>query len=305
MRVLAALGLDDEDALVLSIAARRAREGGSLLARKGEIGICHVVREHRAIRPLFPQRELATVGVVSRAAEHARAALEARARMLLPDVENVSFFLEHGEPYAEVVRRAESWKADVVVVGARRKQGIAAAFLGGVADRVVRYAHAPVIVARNVREHGHVVAATDMSDPSLPAIEAGYAEAKLRGGGFSIVHVLPPPAITSAPYGAALPVTGPSSHEVTEETRTLVESHIRNEMKERLGITDSAVQIRVLMGPPAASIVSLTASRDAELVVVGTRGRTGLSRILLGSIAEEVVRTAPCSVLAVRLAPPS
>lgn len=301
MRVLAALGLDDEDELVLQIAARRAREGGSLLAARGEVGVCHVIPDQRPIRPLFPQQALSSVAAVSELAVQARAAVERRVRACPSAVDPVTYFIEEGEAYAEIVRRAESWKADLVVIGARRRAGLAAALLGGVADRVVRYASTPVLVARNLREHGHVVAATDLSDPSLPAIAAGYAESRLRGGGFTVLHVLPVREPTAAPYGLALPIAVPPA--AGAETESLVAAHIRRELNDELGIRDPDVAIRVLSGPPAATIASVAAARDAELVVVGTRGRTGLSRIVLGSVAEEVVRTAPCSVLAVRLGP--
>ncbi len=61
-----------------------------------------------------------------------------------------------------------------------------------------------------------------------------------------------------------------------------------------------AVQTIVRTGAPAAEIVRFAAERKADLVVVGTRGRTGLERAVLGSVAEAVVRHAPCAVLVAR-----
>jgi len=55
-------------------------------------------------------------------------------------------------------------------------------------------------------------------------------------------------------------------------------------------------------GPAAATILSAASELPAQLLVVGTHGRTGLSRVALGSVAEAVVRAAPCSVLTVRFA---
>ena len=66
----------------------------------------------------------------------------------------------------------------------------------------------------------------------------------------------------------------------------------------RFGIDGEAI---VKAGPAAQTIVDLAASAPAELVVVGTHGRTGLSRLTLGSTAEAVIRSATCSVLVVRL----
>jgi nucleotide-binding universal stress UspA family protein len=65
-----------------------------------------------------------------------------------------------------------------------------------------------------------------------------------------------------------------------------------------LGVVGAA---RVLDGSPASAIVACAENLRAELVVVGSRGRTGLARMVLGSVAEGVIRNASCSVLAVRL----
>jgi universal stress protein E len=297
MRVLAAVDLGAQSDLVLRIAARRAREVG------GELGVCHVIPDLRAIHPLFPQAELCTVGVVSEVALRAREAMERTVASSVPDAGSTTYFCEQGEAYAEIVRRAEAWGADLVVVAARASRGLLADWLGGVADRVVRYAHCPVLVARNLREKGHVVAATDLSDPSLPAIEAGLAESRLRGGGFTVVHVIPQmPAVSDGPHGVMMTTIAPQALVVTEAaTRAAYEERLKGELRQQLGIEDPAVSVRVVGGPPAATIASVAQSLDAELVVVGTRGRTGLSRVVLGSVAEEVVRTAASSVMVIRL----
>ena len=60
------------------------------------------------------------------------------------------------------------------------------------------------------------------------------------------------------------------------------------------------VQIRMLTGNPAAEVIRLARQESFDLVVMGTHGRTGLSRVALGSVAEQVVRVAPCPVLTVR-----
>lgn len=65
---------------------------------------------------------------------------------------------------------------------------------------------------------------------------------------------------------------------------------------------DIAVTTAVEFGSPAARIVDYARRHQIDLIVVGTHGRTGVSRVLLGSVAERVIRTAPCPVLAVPLA---
>lgn len=299
MRVLAAIDFGPGTDLVLSIAARRARES------RGELGVCHVFAASRPLHVLFPERELPTVGAIPGVAIEARAALEATVARVLGANADVTLFLEEGEPYAEVVRRAEEWKAELVVVAGRTARGIFASLIGGVAERIVRYAPCPVIVARCLREHGRVLAATDLSDPSLPAVAAGWAEARLRGGGLTILHVVPLVPMVSGSAPGAPPMA------ITPETMSAIEASTRSVFESRLATLLAPLQREeqpleatreIVVGPPAAMIVAHARSVDAELVVVGTRGRTGLARVVLGSVAEDVVRTAECSVMVVRLA---
>lgn len=270
-KVLAAVDLGPRSHLVLRIAARRAREAGAAL------GVCHVTSDAAAGR-----------------------ALAARLLETLGGGAEVETFVEGGDAREAIVRRAREWGAGLVVVGGREPSGLFASLLGGVAERVVRHAHCPVIVARNLRERGHVLAATDLSDPSVPAVEAGIAEGRLRGGGVTVVHVLPlATSIGDGSMGAPLAsVTAPVA--LGDDVRAAYETRVADLMARR-GLPPSEATIHIASGPAAASITSLARSLDAELVVVGTHGRTGLSRVLLGSVAEEVARTADSSVVVVRL----
>ena len=69
------------------------------------------------------------------------------------------------------------------------------------------------------------------------------------------------------------------------------------------GIKDVEVEPRLVEGEPADTIVNLARERGADLIVIGSHGRTGLSRLLMGSVAEHVVRTAGCPVLTVKSLP--
>jgi nucleotide-binding universal stress UspA family protein len=171
--------------------------------------------------------------------------------------------------------------------------------LGSVAERVVRHAHCSVLVARNAASSGVVLAATDLSDPSLPAVEAAVEEGRRRGARLVVVTVVDwqgPAWMTAAgtPFGigAAMPPA-----ELQEELRSSLETLLRRAL-DRFG---GSGETRVLYGSPASAIVHAAESLGAELVVVGTRGRTGLARLALGSVAERVVAGAPCSALVVRL----
>ena len=85
--------------------------------------------------------------------------------------------------------------------------------------------------------------------------------------------------------------------EIQDEVRAAAASRLKQALESAGGEGEA----RVLDGSPATAIVQTAEDLPAELVVVGTRGRTGLSRLALGSVAERVIRAAGCSVLVVRL----
>jgi nucleotide-binding universal stress UspA family protein len=200
--------------------------------------------------------------------------------------------------YAEIVRRAELGQVDLIVVGNQGASGLARVVLGSVADKVVRHAHCPVLVARPSPRSGVILAASDFSTPSRAALIVADREAARRRGStrVAVVHCLDlPPALMGfgsaplVPAPAGLPDSRPALREAAGQ-------RLREELRE------TAVQASVLVedGQSAVGIVRLAESLPAELVVLGTSGKTGLRRVILGSVAEAVVRRAPCSVLVVR-----
>jgi nucleotide-binding universal stress UspA family protein len=195
-----------------------------------------------------------------------------------------------------IVQQAEVSHADLVVVGATGRTGLARMWLGSTAERVARLAHCSVLVARPSPPSGHVLAPTDLSDPALPGVHAAAEEARRRGAKLHVLHVVEmgPPAWTAGaglPFGAS-PMPLPS--EALESMRTLAAESLR-------ALTAGLdADILVAEGPAETVIVRTAETLPAELVVVTTHGRTGLARVALGSVAERVVRAVHCSVLVVR-----
>jgi nucleotide-binding universal stress UspA family protein len=197
--------------------------------------------------------------------------------------------------YAEIVRRAETVGADVVVVGGQGATGLARILLGSVAQQVVRHSHAPVLVARPSPRGGEILAATDLSEPARHAVRAASQEARRRKSRLVVAHFLDlPPEMMALGWSAVpAPSSMPESH---AGRRRQAEEDLRREL-ETLGVEAEPV---IGEGAPATSIVKLAEQRQASLIVVGTAGRTGLSRVLLGSVAAAVVERAHSSVLVVR-----
>ena len=253
--------------------------------------VCHVVPELDTVNILFPQ--LADRNAEQRQAliDKALAALERQIATRLGDApSNVRAVVGSGTPHAGLLAQADATRAGLIVLGP-----------GRTADRVVRHATVPALIARH-SPPGIVVGATDFSDPSLPALEAAASEARRRGSRLQLLHVVDVGtfALAAAAGGAGLPFvpgTPGISLRAIDDLQKAAQSKLR-EAAARFGNDGEAI---VKAGPTAQTIVDLAASAPAELVVVGTHGRTGLSRLTLGSTAETVIRSAPCSVLVVRL----
>jgi nucleotide-binding universal stress UspA family protein len=196
-----------------------------------------------------------------------------------------------GAVYAEIVRRAEEARADLVVVGGQGGSGLARIFLGSVAKKVVRYAHAPVLVARAATKRGQVVAATDLSERARPTLAAAAEEAARRDARLTVARLLDAPSEGMALRRAAVP--GPASRE--ERLR-----RARQDLEREVQAAGVRAELVVEEGDPVTSIVRLADELAAELVVVGATGRTGLRRLVLGSVAGAVAARAACSVLVVR-----
>ena len=160
----------------------------------------------------------------------------------------------------------------------------------------------------------HVLVPTDFSDTAARALEYAFEEARLHGAKVTLLHVVPPGKATDVYYvgtvaghpgaldpGASARVGAPWPAPPTRVVRddvgdaalTRLHDLIPHAFRDRWGA-------EVAVGSPAETIVRVARELAADLIVMGTHGRTGLRHALLGSVAEKVVRLAPCPVLTVR-----
>jgi nucleotide-binding universal stress UspA family protein len=285
--ILAAMDLDKGSDELLRQADALAR------SYHAKLSVCHVLPEIFAVRPLFPQLHLDDALKFSELEAAIRDALLKRIRTVTArEPPQIEIEIEQGTVHAGILRAAENIGAGAVVVGGKADhRGMH--ILGNAAEHVVRYANCPVLVARPSPE-GTVLAATDFSDPALPAVEAGAAEARHRKADLTIIHAIDLVLVMSPYYGE---LYGVPPMELGDEMRKVSQPRLDacvHQFKAKGGglLRD---------GPAAEVILSAASELPAQLLVVGTHGRTGLSRIALGSVAEAVVRAAPCSVLTVRL----
>jgi nucleotide-binding universal stress UspA family protein len=137
----------------------------------------------------------------------------------------------------------------------------------------------------------------DFSDHSTEALRVATAMADAFSGSLTLVNVFSPP-IYPMPEGAF--VAMPAAYaEVVAAVNKQMEETAAALKRDHPSI---AIDTRTLEGVPFREIVGFARKHGFDLIVMGTHGRTGIKHALLGSVAEKVVRKAPCAVLTVRLA---
>jgi nucleotide-binding universal stress UspA family protein len=274
------------------LAAEGLRQGAQLAnALESKLFVCHVIPELLPRGGLFAEFRRAHLEVEQSIDIKARAAVQEQSEAVMKTVHSAfEVILEHGTPHTGLLSAADQIRAGVIVVGP-----------GTVALNVVRHASGAVLVARS-SPHGPVVGATDFSDPSLPALQVAGSEARRRGVPLHLLHVfdLTVFAERRAP-AAAMPYLQGKSWIALEGLDSL-RAIAKRRLEESLQQAGIPGDVAVLSGSAAEGIVDYAENVKAEVVVVGTHGRSGFDRLTLGSTAAPVIERAPCSVLVVRLA---
>lgn len=130
---------------------------------------------------------------------------------------------------------------------------------------------------------------TDFSPFANRALPLACALARDYGATLILLHVRPMPVAVYGEFGAMPPQPPELVETVKDRLRQLLPTDF-----------DGHVEYQVRDGDAAAEIVSLAEQSHCDLIVIGTHGRSGLSRVLMGSVAEMVLRKAPCPVLTVK-----
>lgn len=276
----------------LSAAAAEALRASADLARdlNSRLVVCHVVPELIPGGSLFDEFRQANL--------HAQESIVAKARQAVQEqmdaviggsADGIDVVLETGTPHVGLLRQADRVRAGVIVV-----------WPGSTATDVVRHASAAVLVVRPA-PRGPVVGATDFSDPSLPPLRVAAEEARRRGVPLHVLHAFDiAPFADRRPPAAAMPYLVDKSWialEGLDELRTRAKRRLDEALRES-GLPGEAV---LVSGFANDVIVRHAETAGAGLVVVGTHGRSGFGRLLLGSTASGVIEHAPCSVLVVPL----
>ncbi len=201
-----------------------------------------------------------------------------------------------GTPFLELLRRVRDNSADLLVLGSNGSSDPSKG-AGVLATKCVRKAATKVLLVRadHAEPFKNVVACIDFSESSYGVIEQAIRVAQQDEAALHVLHVFSPP------WKGASYIPKPSKED---------EQHHSGSLCDRLQVTlepfeseMNALQVETNVVENAREsdgIVQFIEGSGADLVVVGTRGRTGMRAVLLGTVAERIVRESPCSVLAVK-----
>lgn len=198
--------------------------------------------------------------------------------------------VEAGQPVESIVTAAERLRADLVVIGRHREHSLLDLFRGSTGERIVRLGNAPVLAVSRApaNEYLRVLVAVDFSMPSRLALE--LAASLFPSSELHAVHAW------EIPFGAM-------TSEAAERTAETYRRIVNRQMAEFIaGLPPSVprVQRSTRQLPPAVAIRESARSIPADLLVLGTHGRTGVVRAFLGSVTEDMLKHPPCDVLAVQ-----
>ena len=141
-----------------------------------------------------------------------------------------------------------------------------------------------------------ILVPVDFSESARPVLDYARDLARDRGAEILLLHVV---GIPVAPFDPAYGVA--ADPKMLLEMRASAEKGLKELAEQAEPSRKVAIHTRVLTGSPSREIVREARDGKADLVIVGTHGRTGLRHVFLGSVAENVVRLAPCPVLTLRL----
>ncbi|MHB1399853.1 MAG: universal stress protein [Trichloromonadaceae bacterium] len=287
--ILVASDLSEQSALALGRAAQLAQ------ALRAQLELLHVV-EASPIKDLpAPLRDALGARALQQI-EEAHRQLERQAEQTLSGDIAWQCRVETGKDFVAIIRGARQSSADLIVLGAHGSHALRDLFLGTTAEKVVRKADRPVLVVKKptLAPYRRVLVATDFSVAARQALLVALPLAPEAR--FDLLHV-------QTPWGEGLPSLAGIDDPTRQRYQQQLGDWVASSMTEWLrGIAFGAQPClrHVRQGRPGILIPQLAEELGADLLVMGSAGLSGLASILLGSVAEHVLRAAPCDLLLAR-----
>jgi len=265
------------------------------------------LRAGSRIRLVHAIEPLTTVGIFAPSAvltisdaadEDARAQVRASVKSLETPEREVDGVVGYGRAADVIIDECGAFKPDLLVVGSRGRGGIATTVLGSVSAELIDRAACPVLVARD-RTLRTVVLAEDGSDSAASGALAIAGLEIFAGASVRVVGVVdvPFPTIFADPTATNTAVAAFRDYESSMASLRKQASVTVEERASALARQGLCATWELREGDAAYQLIEAATERHADCIVVGSRGQTGLRRLMLGSVARSVLFHAPCSVL--------
>lgn len=299
MRVLVAIDGSDQAAVAVDLVANIAWPAGT------EIVVAEAIESGAALFggpwPALAMVEANRLEAEVRA-ESDRTVHEARRRLTGPGL-YVEAAVLRGRPATAIADRVRAMQADLIVVGSRGHGRIESMLLGSVSAELIDHAPTPVLVARG-QQIQRVLLAWDGSSCASRAADLLRAWPIFAASSVRVVSV----ADIEVPWWTGFPEPGspelmPIYVEAADASRKQ-----RDELALDMTVELQAAGLNAVAdrreGDAATEILAAASASKTDLIVMGTHGRTGLARLVIGSVARNVLQHATCSVLIVRESAP-
>jgi universal stress protein E len=201
-----------------------------------------------------------------------------------------------GDPFDGILRTATEVGADLIVMGSHRKQFLLDIFVGTTIERVIRNGAFPVLMVNNEapRKYEDVVAAVDMSDASVRALQVALSTGLMSAERATVLHAYSP-FIKGKMYMQQARIA-----DLVEDERQRAMDDLASFLVTK-GLTLERWVLRVEEGAPMEIIPRAVSELQPDLLVMGTHGRPAVINALIGSVAEEALRSLNVDILAVPL----
>jgi nucleotide-binding universal stress UspA family protein len=207
-------------------------------------------------------------------------------------------WVEVGDPAKHIADCTRWADIDLLVVGSHRKNPLRDIFVGTTLERLVRTSHVPILLVNRVAADDYLMPllALDCSPASAQAVRTAYELGLLPKTGAKAIHAFDPLG------GAMLLATGAGAGAIpgdyaADERRRATATLDEFLLKEELG---AVIDQRLIEeGQPMTALRRVLAREPVDLLVMGTRGLTGMKRVLIGSVADAAIRELDCDILTV------
>jgi nucleotide-binding universal stress UspA family protein len=262
----------------------RALRRATLLAKQFEasISLLHVIDDDQPRRIVEAERDVAL--------ELLR---EMQMTVTAHDSVPCEIRLVLGAPFAGIAQAMQEMAPDLLVIGPHRRQALKDVFIGTTAERTLRSGGYPVLMANGppLGPYRHILIATDFSEAAHRAAERFFALELGRGAKVSLLHVYDVPLHHT--------MMGREELQTSFDKQSITAMQALSDFAKSLGDGRMHQIARPQASTPALDVLEAAKTAGVDLVVVGTHGKTGLTKYLLGSVAEELLRIADRDVLAV------